>query len=105
MRASTWGGCVLVCFWSPKGGSGTSVVTAASGLLLARDTSARIADLAGDQPSILGLAKDPELGLHDWLRAGLEAPADALERVAVEVGRGVSLLPTGTPGLGGVAPE
>ena len=32
-----WGGVVLVCCWSPKGGSGTSVFAAACALTLARD--------------------------------------------------------------------
>jgi hypothetical protein len=96
---------VLVCFWSPKGGSGTSVVAAAAGLLIARTAPARIADLTGDQPAVLGLGADPELGLHDWLRAGPQAPTDALDRVAIDVGRNLSLLGSGTPGLDDVLPE
>ena len=96
---------MLVCFWSPKGGSGTSVVTAASGLLVARAGPARIADLTGDQQAVLGLGAEPELGLHDWLRAGPQAPTDALNRVAIDVGRNLSLLAAGTPGLEGVLPE
>ena len=54
---------MLVCFWSPKGGSGTSVIAAAAALVLARETDARIVDLAGDQPAVLGLAHDPVPGL------------------------------------------
>ena len=76
---------MLVCFWSPKGGSGTSVIAAAAALVLARETDARIVDLAGDQPAVLGLAHDPDPGLRDWLRAGPEAPTDALEHLAVDV--------------------
>jgi hypothetical protein len=96
---------VLVCFWSPKGGSGTSVVTAAAGLLIARNAPARIADLTGDQPAVLGLADEPATGLRDWLRAGPQAPTDALDRLAVDVTRNVSLLPSGAPGLHDVLPE
>jgi hypothetical protein len=96
---------LLVCFWSPKGGSGTSVVTAASGILVARRGPARIADLTGDQPAVLGLAHDPAPGLRDWLRAGPQAPTEALERIAVEVGSGLTLLPAGAGALDDVAPE
>lgn len=88
---------MLFALWSPKGGSGTSVVAAACALVLARDAAgARLADLAGDQPAIFGLASDPETGINDWLAAGLEAPADALERLAITVAPGVSLVPRGT---------
>ena len=87
---------MLLAFWSPKGGSGTSVLTAASALVLARNAGgARLADLVGDQPAIFGLAADPDQGLVDWLEAGPEAPADALERLAVPVAPGVVLVPRG----------
>jgi len=86
---------VLVCFWSPKGGSGTSTIAAAAALVLARHGSVRLADLDGDQPAILGLAADPEQGLRDWLVTGPEAPTDALDRLAVDAGRGLALLPAG----------
>lgn len=94
---------VLVAFWSPKGGSGTSVVAAACTIALARHGTARLADLGGDQPAILGLSTDPERGLLDWLAAGLDAPADALERLATPIGPGMVLLPRGTGGSG-IAP-
>jgi hypothetical protein len=88
---------VLFALWSPKGGSGTSVLAAACALVLARDAAgARLADLSGDQPAIFGLAADPETGIVDWLAAGAEAPADALERLAVTVAPGVALVPRGT---------
>jgi hypothetical protein len=97
---------VLVCFWSPKGGSGTSVVAASAAFVLSRDAAAvRVADLTGDQPAVLAIANEPPLGLRDWLRAGVDAPIDAIERLAVDVGRGVTLLPAGSAGLDGVAPE
>jgi hypothetical protein len=96
---------VLVCFWSPKGGSGTSVVAAAAALVLAREGPARIADLAGDMPAVLGLASDPDLGLRDWLQAGPEAPTEGLDRLEVDAGRGLVLLPAGTGDLAGAGPE
>ena len=86
---------MLVCFWSPKGGSGTSVIAAASALVLARETDARIIDLSGDQPAVLGLAHDPAPGLLDWMRAGPGAPTDALEHLALEVAPRLVLFPAG----------
>jgi hypothetical protein len=99
------GGIVLVCFWSPKGGSGTSVVAAASALVLARTESVRLADLTGDQPPVLGMADDPEPGLFDWLRAGPDAPTEALAHLAVTVAPNLALLPAGNVGFDGVLPE
>ena len=94
---------MLVCFWSPKGGSGTSVFAAAAALVLAREGPARLADLAGDQPAVLGLAADPEQGLRDWLRAGPEAPTDALDRLAVDAGRGPDAAARRVPATSAVA--
>ena len=61
-----------------------------------RADGARLADLAGDQPAIFALPTDPGTGLADWLDAGPEAPADALERLAVQAAPGIALLPRGS---------
>jgi hypothetical protein len=89
---------MLLALWSPKGGSGTSVVAAACALVLARHGGARLADLAGDQPAIFGLSSDPAPGLVDWLAAGPEAPSDAVGRLAVEIAPQVVLVPRGHAG-------
>jgi hypothetical protein len=93
---------LLIALWSATGGSGTSVLTAACALVLARDArdaghaaGVRVADLAGDLPAVFGLGADPDLGLADWLDAGAEAPTDALDRLLTEVVPGVALLPRG----------
>ena len=96
---------MLVCFWSPKGGSGTSVTAAAAALVLAREGPVRIADVAGDMPAVLGLATDAEQGLRDWLRAGPEAPTDALDRLSSEVTSGLTLLPAGNGDIASAPPE
>ncbi|MGH8983787.1 MAG: hypothetical protein ACRDY6_07910, partial [Acidimicrobiia bacterium] len=87
---------MLLALWSPKGGSGTSVLAAACSIVLARHGGARLADLEGDQPAIFGVDVDPPTGLTDWLAAGPEAPTEALEKLAVEALRGVALLPRGS---------
>jgi hypothetical protein len=94
---------VLVALWSPKGGSGTSVLSAACALVLARHGGVRLADLAGDQPAIFGLGAEPGTGLADWLAMGPEAPTDALDRLTVEAAPGVALVARGT-GAGPLAP-
>jgi hypothetical protein len=88
---------MLLALWSPKGGSGASVLAAACATALARRGGCRLADLAGDQPAILGLGADPETGIAEWLATGPDAPADALDRLAVEVAPGLTLIPPGTP--------
>ena len=90
---------MLVCFWSPKGGSGTTVVSVAAALVAAREGPVRLADLAGDAPAVLGLAHDPSPGLTEWLRLAPDAPVEALGRIAVEVAPRVMLLPTGGAGI------
>jgi len=86
---------MLFALWSPKGGSGTSVLAAACAAALARRGGCRLADLSGDQPAILGLGADPDTGIAEWLATGPDAPADALDRLAVEVAPGLALLPRG----------
>lgn len=87
---------MLLALWSPKGGSGTSVLAATCSLVVAREAGAvRLGDLDGDQPAIFGLGGEPPIGLVDWLNAGPEAPGEALDRLAVEAAPGVALLPRG----------
>ena len=91
---------MLVACWSVKGGSGTTVVAAALGLLLARSapTGAAVVDLGGDLPAVLGLPEPDGPGLSDWLAAD-DAPVDALERLSLEAGAGLRLLPRGAGAL------
>ena len=98
---------MLVCFWSPKGGSGTSVIAAAAALVLARETDARIVDLAGDQPAVLGLAHDPVPGLLDWMRAGPGRARPTRSSISRSTSRpGSTLLPAGRRArLDGARPE
>lgn len=86
----------LLAFWSPKGGSGTSVTAAAVAIQAAKvRRPVRLVDLRGDLPAVLGLGADPATGVADWLAAGPTAPTDALDRLGVEVVPGLSLVPRG----------
>jgi hypothetical protein len=75
------------------------VFTAACAIVLARGPGARLVDLGGDQPAILGLGAEPRTGITDWLEAGPGAPTDALDRLAIEAAPGVALLPRGDDAL------
>ena len=81
--------------WSAKGGSGTTVVAAALALLSARTSphGALLVDLGGDLPMVLGAPPPTGPGVLDWLAA--DAEPDALDRVAVDIGHGVRLVPRG----------
>ncbi len=108
---------MLIACWSPKGGTGTTVVSCGLALVLSRSgtagrpTSNRpasnrpapnlpgrgvlVADLSGDVPAVLGVPVAPAPGLADWLAAGPEVPAAALSRLEVEAGPGLRLLAWG----------
>ncbi len=98
---------MLLALWSPKGGSGTSVVAAAVALVAAGRVATRLADLAGDQPAILGLPAAasfsalPDDGLAAWLDAGPSAPTEWLSGMEVPVVPRLSLLPRGGGDGGG----
>ena len=88
---------MLISCWSAKGGSGTTVVAAAIALALARTTPTTLVDFGGDLPAVLGLPEADRSGLADWLSACPDVPTDALDRIAVPVGPGLTLLPRGKP--------
>jgi hypothetical protein len=96
------GEAVVLAVWSPKGGSGTSVVAAGLAVVLSSSQTgrgARIADLTGDQTSIFGVGSEPVNGLAGWLAAGPEAPTDALARLSMPIRPRLVLLPrAGDPG-------
>jgi hypothetical protein len=85
---------VIVC-WSLKGGSGTTVVSAALALTLAQrsNSAVRIVDIAGDIPSALGIAEPSGEGVTNWLQQPQRAPIQSLQ---IPVTARVSLLPRGT---------
>jgi len=98
---------VLLALWSPKGGSGTSVVAAALALVAAGRGEVRLADLGGDQPAILGLPPLDVIGsgLAEWLSAGPSAPSEWLDEMARPVVPGLSVLPRGPGTVDGAGGE
>jgi len=81
---------------SVKGGVGVTVVAASVAAGWARrDGAALLVDLCGDAPAVLGLAEPDGPGVRDWLADEDSAPG-ALDRLVVDAGDGVTLLPAGT---------
>ena len=88
---------MLVTCWSVKGGSGTTVVAAALGVLLGRRLTegALLVDAGGDAGCVLGLPETAGPGLVDWLASPSEIDATAIDRLAVDAAPGLRLLPKG----------
>lgn len=86
---------MFVC-WSSKGGSGTTVVSAALALVTAHSHSTLLVDLRGDLPAALGMAEPTGPGVGDWL-ASPTADTAALLGLAVPVTDRVHLIPQGCP--------
>jgi len=93
---------VIVCF-SVKGGSGTTVVSAALGVMLAgrSDSGARIVDLAGDLPAAMGMGEPKGPGVSDWLMS--QDDAGILEDLLVPANNSLSLIPLGSKELDDLA--
>jgi len=87
---------MFVACWSVKGGSGTTVISAALAVsVAAAGHDALLADLAGDLPATLGIPEPDGPGLADWLGAGPDVPGDALARLEVDAGPHLAVLPAG----------
>ena len=88
---------MIVC-WSVKGGSGTTVVSAALAIMLGARSNdgARVVDLAGDLPATLGIAEPVGLGVSDWLMSHDDIDADSLDNLLIAATSNVSVVPCGT---------
>ena len=89
---------MLTACWSVKGGSGTTVVSAALGLVMARarHDHATLLDLAGEVPAALGLPDPSGPGLTEWLATEARAPASFARLIAPAAG-GLGVVPRGAP--------
>ncbi|NCZ70371.1 MAG: hypothetical protein EBY80_09395 [Actinobacteria bacterium] len=80
----------IVCR-SVKGGSGTSIVTAALASLASTSSNTVLVDLAGDQPAIFG-SVTPIAGVTDWMNAPhAESPFDT----DISIDDQLHIVPTG----------
>lgn len=86
---------MLIAYWSAKGGSGATVLAAAHALRAAAEGPTLLVDLAGDIPWVIG-SPSHDAGIAQWLAAGSQVPADALDRIAVPVTTNLGLLCRGT---------
>lgn len=89
---------MLVVCWSPKGGSGTSVVATGLAIASTRRTSESrtvIVDLAGDIPPILAMGDVP-LGVAEWIA---QPTAFDLSDLLIECSSKLSVLPRGNSAL------
>ena len=88
----------IIWFWSPKGGSGTSTVAAATAIRLASGgREVVLVDLTGDQVALLGLYPDdkPDTpGISDWVMSNKSR--DSLDGMIEKVAPGLSLVRLGT---------
>lgn len=93
----------MICCWSAKGGSGTTVVAVALSVLLGREAEAGslLVDLEGDGPTVFGVAQPDGPGLSDWFAASDSVGTVAITRLETPVASGVRLLPRGRRALGG----
>ncbi|MDQ4067876.1 MAG: hypothetical protein M3203_00080, partial [Actinomycetota bacterium] len=92
---------MLIACWSPKGGTGTTVVACGLAAMLSRSrprSGALLADLSGDAAAVLGVPDPTGPGLAEWLSAGPDVGAAALRRLEVEASPGLHLLAWKPPG-------
>lgn len=89
---------MFICCWSVKGGSGTTVVSVALALGLARSGRGGVllVDMAGDVPATLGISEPEGPGLSDWFAAGENVPVDGLARIEIAVTPGLAVIPRGS---------
>ncbi len=85
---------MFTAYWAVKGGAGATVLAASHALVSAAVRSTLLVDLDGDLPDALGV-RGADRGVADWLAAGDDVPADALDRLLVPVGDHLLLLPRG----------
>ena len=92
---------MLLACWSPKGGSGTTVIACGIAAVLARSAppaGSLLVDLSGDATAVLGVPEPAGPGLAEWLAAGADVGAGSLARLEVEAAAGLRLLAWKPPG-------
>lgn len=85
---------MITLYWAAKGGSGTTVVAAATTLAATGPTV--LIDLDGDLPLVFGISEPDGPGVLDWLRSS--APGERLASLEIDLGSGRRLIPRGAAG-------
>lgn len=95
---------MLVTCWSVKGGSGTTVVAASLALRSSHlaPHGALLVDLAGDIPSVLGVAEPPGPGVTNFLETTHTVRTDVIDALSVRVTDHLQVLHRGD-GRGGAS--
>jgi hypothetical protein len=86
---------VTLC-WAAKGGSGTTVVSAA--LALTSQRPSLLVDLDGEVPAVLGVAEPDRPGVAEWLAS--DTTPDHLAELLIDIGPRTWLLPWQAGALG-----
>ncbi len=89
---------MVLALWSPKGGSGCTVVASALAVAYAHDHEqpALLIDGCGDIPAALGMLESPVRGVSDWLALGNHNPPHTLLPLTIATTAGVRVLPWGS---------
>jgi len=85
---------MLISCWSPKGGSGTTVVAAALAALTARQSNCWLVDTQGDLEAVFGVERAAD-GFRDWCECPPAIGADRLSDLGVDVAPGLTLIGAG----------
>ncbi len=87
---------VVLVFWSVKGGSGTTVVTAIAALLSANaGVETIVTGVDDDLAVMLSLQPTEGPGLRQWLQSSESVSPQALQKLLVSAGPNLDLLPAG----------
>mgnify|MGYP003348051697 FL=1 len=88
----------MILCWSSKGGSGTTVVSAALAILASASHATTLIDLCGDLPAALGVSEPSGPGLADWMQSPLAADT-GVSTLSTEVTQTLQLLHRGNGSL------
>ena len=91
---------MLISVWSPKGGSGTSVVAAVLAAAVAKShPDVRLVDLVGDQPAVCGVRLSARVGARELLESESELRDGSVDALTVDIHESFRLVPAGRSSL------
>lgn len=88
---------MIIALWSAKGGVGVTACSVGASVAAARaGTPSLLVDAVGDVPAVCGIA-EPAAGLWDWVCSEPATGPEALRRLEVPAGEGLSIVAAGSP--------